>query len=208
MSPRTCGTQPDWGAPVRPPSSRRWAVGLVALLLVGLLGLSAWWIAEDQYPNGYEVCEHLLYTRRMANELAGGADLGQWLADNRRIGGRTTLMHLSMASLMVRLPGDGNRMITLLSTSLSLAVLAASCFLLAEQIGETPWAGALAGALVLLLPPIWGFSRRYGTDLPLTAGVALFALVLLRCSPWQSWRRALSVGLLAGTICLSIHWRR
>ncbi len=190
----------------RPPT--RWPIGLVLLLLLFQLGVSAWWLSQDQYPSGYEVCEHLLYTRRMANEFSGALDapdrsaaLQAWLGANRRVGGRTTLLHMTLAIPMALLPGDAIGPLSFALGALSLTVLAASCYSLGAHLAG-PWTGATAAALVLLAPPIWGFARRFGTDLPLTAGVALFALVLCRWPPWGNWRRALATGLLAGLLCL------
>ncbi len=190
-------------------SVRLWPIMWLALLLLCQLAAAAWWAAEDQFPVGYEVCDHLLNTRRLAEELTlimgeeseRTGSLLQWLERNRRLGGRSTLIHLLMAPVMARTSGDAVPLVSLLVGSLSLTLLALSSYLLAARLDDC-WTGLAAGALVLLTPPVWGYSRLYGADLPLTALVTLYAYLILRHDPWERSWRSVVFGLYAGVACL------
>ncbi len=186
----------------------RLPLGLVLLLLVAQLTCSAIWLGEDQFPSGYEVPDHLVFTRKMANELSLAwaqprrtQALVDWVAANRRVGGRSTLVHLTMAAPMAAIGGDSVPLVSFAIGALSLICLTLASYLLVERLAG-PGPAGLATAMILLLGPVWGLSRKCNVDLPLTAAVCLFAALLLRARPWSTALRATALGLLAGLICL------
>lgn len=173
---------------------------LVALQVIGTLA----WIGRDQFPSGFDCCEHLLLARIAANDLdravADDAPAGSvvaWAQKHRRNWTRSTVPHQVAAPLVRAWPGDDAALLAALAAVTSLGAIGAASYAMAARLAG-PTAGVLASALALAAPGVWGSARSFGMDLPLAATVAALGAWLVVHPPWASVRATVVMGLAAG----------
>ena len=183
-----------------------WA--LVALgVVIAQLGAQLAWIARDHSPLGYEVPEHWLAAEEIAADLRDtrrdGGSLVQCVLRHRQLGHRATGVHLYAAAWLAVAPGDRSMLVGATWTLGAACVIALAwgAYGLARALAG-PEAGAIAAVGLVLAPPVWGFGRVLGVDLPLAACVLVAARSLVASPPWSRPRAAFRLGLVCGVGCL------
>ncbi len=165
-----------------------------ALLFVGLMLLSGWWLQRNDLPNGFQNEADHLYTlsevffRFRDNSYADASDSlwGEYYPPLNHLlaGGGMSLFGRS-------------RMVATLSLGATVGLLLFAVAFIGRRARDGPSA-ALAVLLVASYPSIFGNMRRYEPNIVLAALVALGLALLVTGVPWRSRGGAVCFGAVAG----------
>ncbi|MBU0634058.1 MAG: glycosyltransferase family 39 protein [Candidatus Omnitrophica bacterium] len=195
---------------------------LSLIFLTGLLIFHALnnfiWLAHDNSLRGCDVivhlnrqlhffygAEHIFSSGQSFLEKIHNALLSMRFSDNPS----WPKSVYAVASLVNVLFGRGAN-ISINSNLIYLSVLIAAVYLLGKEYGGND-AGLIAAAFIGLYPAVWGLSRKFGLDLPLTAFAAVCVYALIKTDGFKNrfffrfvrniFRRGDAYKITSGDIC-------
>jgi len=178
-----------------------WLVPVATVMLHGAGNLLWFWLCDGGVVGGVDVFEHLNHSITLASRACRDALSWTDLLYDPVVPTWPTTAYLP-GWLLLPLTGSSHAALVWTSGMLYLALCVFATYLLGRDMVDPP-TGAMAAALVALVPGIYGLSRKYGLDLPLTGVLTLCVWRVHLLGERSPARDYLVAGLLGG-LCLLV----
>lgn len=184
------------------------------ILILFHSGINAYWLSRDSFPRGFEVPDQILATLSLSNSL--DEEVSSHTNFNQRIyaffkeswkvlrkeepyflfHNRPSLIYL-YASIWSLLLGKNTFVFTFFTTTTFLIILMLSVYKIGAFLKDSK-VGLIAAVLVSFYPSLFGFSRKFGIDYPLTAMTALSIYLLIASRNFRHFRKSVFLGIATG----------
>ncbi len=167
---------------------------LLFVLIAGHIAANAAWISRDRTPVGWDQADYLALSQRYLRELNDKGPKGLWdaYAGPKRLERERAPLLPILALPFYRLLGN-SQAAAMCVNHLALIILCLCVYGIGRQIGGR-WLGFIAAYLTMLCPAMFGLSREFFVEFPMTAAIAATIYLSLRAHKQPFY---LSVPLIA-----------